>query len=339
MAGSALVPAREVLMPAGPSSILPGAANVTPELEEAGKSFGNLLLVTGNAVAESQRRLNQASAKNAMALSTTKVEVIAVRETTYGDDGTIEDSTEIVQKLPLVNFMDPVFYEWPDVHLQGVFMADEITSGQQSASQVKTASGVDTGARLGIKFGPLSLAGYERRAGTSSAVQGTTMTAQATTSDYACGNIRLNARLVPKTDVGVPKPRQIVRGPKLNFVHLDPDDNPKPPALPQTRTVDVTIRYTQHDGSTPIGGPDEATGKLVSIESDGLTWKYLDNANKGNGDIHRTDKAGEVKIQLIRTFVDNTDDPENPILADRSPIDVMVTARVGMVRNTTVVRF
>lgn len=332
MATSSMVPVSQVLIPTGSARVLPGDANVTPELQEAGKSFGSLLKTTGNAIALSQRKLNETSANSAIALSNTVVNVIAVRETVYDDDGEITTpSNDIIQKLPLVNFMDPVFYEWPEVHVQGLFMATEISSGVQASSQATTTTGVGTQAGLSIKLGRLSLFGYERQAGASSTTQGSTMTAQASVGDYAFGNIRLNARLTPKTDVGVPKPRQIIRGPKLAFAPANPTDDTATPAT--FRTLDLTIQYNQQDGSTPI------TGQAVWIESDGTGWTLLpnDKSSTDNAVMSATDGKGRVNIRLKRMFPSTKDD-KGTLTYDNSYADAMVTARVGMVTNTIVVR-
>ena len=57
------------------------------------------------------------------ALASTLVNVIAVRERVFRDDGTLDHVTNHVRPLPLISFIDPVFYQWTSVRLQGEFVA------------------------------------------------------------------------------------------------------------------------------------------------------------------------------------------------------------------------
>ena len=331
------------IIPSDNPSLLPNIAEVAPEIEAAGKAFGTLLLRTGNAVAESQRRLDKASADTTVALAKTLVDVVAVREIGYNDDGTINPDLcrDIVSKMPLVDFMDPVFYKWPEVHLQGVFMAEEFGVASQSSISAKSTTGAEVSTSLTIKFGKLAMAGYERKINASSINQLTSNTTQTASESYSYGNIRMNARLVPRTDVGVPKPLHVVRGPRLNFFPANPADVTT--ATPQTRTLDLEIKFTRYDG-TPIGGSD--TGKSIAIDTGGLTWSFLDNGNKKAGGDPRgcwkTDEAGVINIRLTRTFDDGTKSDEagtQPVRADRSPASFVISARIGMVSNSIVVTF
>ena len=55
---------------------LPGTADVSDELSRAGMSFGKLVEFTGQAVADTQLKLNQTGAAMASVLATTQVDVI-----------------------------------------------------------------------------------------------------------------------------------------------------------------------------------------------------------------------------------------------------------------------
>src|SRR6185436_18496353 len=79
------------------------------DLAAAGASFGALMLGVGNAVAATQQTLTETSADTTSTLAQTLVDVIAVQETIYDDFGTITGSKSYTQKLPLLNFIDPVF--------------------------------------------------------------------------------------------------------------------------------------------------------------------------------------------------------------------------------------
>src|SRR5215208_267088 len=99
-----------------PSALEIPEANVNDEAEDAGIAFGDLMKCVGIAVAETQADLNMSSAKMATKLSDTRVDVIVAREEHYNDEtGKLEAAKTYKSSLPLINFVDPVFYEWPCV--------------------------------------------------------------------------------------------------------------------------------------------------------------------------------------------------------------------------------
>ncbi|HMC17449.1 MAG TPA: hypothetical protein VKI18_17570, partial [Albitalea sp.] len=130
---------------------LTGTADVADELSRAGMSFGKLVETTGRAVAETQLKLNETGAAMASTLATTLVDVIAVQESIYDDDGNLDDSHTFTRKLPLINFIDPVFYEWSAVRLQGQFSASElVASSENKSSSLNISSNIGG---VGISFG------------------------------------------------------------------------------------------------------------------------------------------------------------------------------------------
>ena len=109
-------------------------ANVSDELRGAGIAFGTLVERTGAAVAATQLQLDTSSAATASALAATLVNVIAVREQVFRDDGTLDHVTNHVRPLPLISFIDPVFYQWTSVRLQGEFYAREFAASSETTS-------------------------------------------------------------------------------------------------------------------------------------------------------------------------------------------------------------
>ena len=93
------------------ATVLAEDANVADELRGAGIAFGTLVERTGAAVAATQLELDTSSAATASALASTLVNVIAVRERVFRDDGTLDHVTNHVRPLPLISFIDPVFYQ------------------------------------------------------------------------------------------------------------------------------------------------------------------------------------------------------------------------------------
>src|SRR5437868_3103499 len=93
--------------------------NAGADLAGAGNSFGALIKGVGMAVADTQLKLTENSAETTSTLASTLVDVIAVQETDIDDRGNITASKSHVQKLPLLNFVDPAFYNYSRVKIEG----------------------------------------------------------------------------------------------------------------------------------------------------------------------------------------------------------------------------
>jgi hypothetical protein len=296
---------------AGTSTLaLTGTADVSDELSRAGMSFGKLVETTGQAVADTQLRLNQTGAAMASTLATTLVDVIAVQESIYDDEGNLDDSRTFTRKLPLINFIDPVFYEWTAVRLQGQFSASELVASSESKSSTSTNSFGFGG--VGISFGIIGVGAI----GTSSS--STTSSSDIDQSfDRSFGHVRASALLEPKRDIGVPAPRQVIRGPSLNVIAGEIRDVLTAGVL-TARTMSALLELRKQDG-TPI------SGKSISIETDGAPWTFTTPGSE------TTDAQGQVAITLRRDFVGAT--------PDTSAKDVVLSARLGLVSNSTTLTF
>jgi hypothetical protein len=299
----------EELIPVGSftSTLAVGDANIQPEIDRAGRSFGNLVLTTGKAVAETQRRLNETGAATATALANTLVDVIALQEKVYDDQGNVSQVLNHVEHLPLVNFIDPVFYEWSQVRLQGVFTAKELASATSSSASDHQSDNKSGQGGLLVIFGGGRT--------TFDAEGSTKETSTNSDSDLSFGNVRMNALLQPRQDVGVPRPTQVIQGPRLAIIHGSVTDVREGTVL-TARTMDVLIQYHRRDG-TPIAG------KPISVETPGVSWSFTG--------AQTTDASGNLQIQLRREFLDAD--------ADRTQKDFVVTARIGIVQNSTTVTF
>lgn len=279
------------------------------QVGQAGVAFGTLITKVGEAVGDTMLQLSSSSADTASKLATTQVDVIAVEETVYNDDGTFNNVNPVVSKLPLINFVDPVFYEWTNVRIQGVFAVEKLSSS--SFTGVTTDAhqeGHEQGGFLLILGG-----GYNYSNEQSSYARTTTQY----NTESSFGSMRLNALLQPKTDVGVPKPRMLVQGPQVAVLQGAFNDllsNAKIVA----RTMTVSILYTKQNGS-PIAS------KELSIETQGVSWSFQD-INK-----QETDANGELKIVLRRDFIG-----EAP---DTTPKDFVLSVRKGLVDTSSTVRF
>ena len=289
------------------------ADSAVQQMGDAGVAFGTLVSKVGEAVGETMLELCQSGAATASKLATTQVDVIAIERKLYNDDGTYQDVDSVTTRLPLINFVDPVFYEWTNVRLQGYFAVNQFQSSFSSDTFSHVSeSGYGQAGLLLILGG-----GYneDKFAGK------TTQTSGTYTTESALGSMRMNALLTPKTDIGVPKPRMLIQGPQIAVLEgtiTDVMDSSTPPKM-TARTMDIILKYTKQDGS-PIGN------KTLSVETQGMGWKY-----KNPGATTTSVASGEVAIQLQRDFIGDT--------PDITPKDFVLTARIGLVSTSATIRF
>ena len=290
--------------------------NLGADLSAAGTDFGNLIQGVGIAVAATQTQLTETSAATASALANAKVNVIAVQETIYDDQGNITDAKSFTDVLPLIDFIDPVFYQWTQVRLQGQFFVSEFASSANS--ETSTFSDKNNSGQHGL----LVIFGGGQ---TGTGFQSTdTTTSSNSDTATAVGRARMYAQLNPRTDVGVPKPTHVVRGPSLGIVQGEIKDVPGGGAPITGRTMSLLIQLRKTDG-TPI------SGKAISIETDGTPWSFTGASTTG--------ADGNVAIELDRTFLPVPPGAPPGTTVDTSAQDVVVTVRLGLVSNSSTVTF
>jgi hypothetical protein len=142
----------------------------------------------------------------------------------------------------------------------------------------------------------------------------------------------MNALLEPRADIGVPKPTQVIRGPRL-IVTLGADKtvtDPNDPTVLLARTMDVLVEYQKREINTVTSAHDPIPNKLISIEVPGLAWLYLDTTGQPATILPQaTDPKGMLRIRLRREFLDKD--------VDTTRKDFVFTARIGILRNATTV--
>jgi hypothetical protein len=279
--------------------------DVSGQLANAGLAFGELVKLTGQAVADSQQKLNLTGADSTSALASTLVDVIAVEEVDYDDDGVVTGTRSFSQQLPLIDFVDPVLYQWTQVRLQGRFTASQFAT--TSSTDTTTGNSVDDSGQAG--FGIIFGLGYTNFQYDSTQVHVDTNLRM----ESSVGLLRMNAILDPRHDIGVPKPRQAIVGPRIS-IDAGPITDVGNPAT--SRTMEAVITFTRDNG-------DAIANKELSIDTQGVGWAYK-AANT-------TDTNGHVTIVLTRLFVGDT--------PDRTPLDFIISVRKGIVSESTTVTF
>jgi hypothetical protein len=295
-------------------------------LETAGRSFGELIKGVGAAAAETQLKLTENSAAATSILAQTLVDVIAVQETQIDDLGNITASTSHVQKLPLLNFVDPAFYNYPQIKIEGHFVMDSFSADTDTKVGTSSSSfgGGFSFSRTPSLFGTKTSIGGS--GGASSSSSSTDLAVQSNQTS-AVGRMRMCAQLAPQAGLGVPNPVQVVIGPSLSILEgeiteaEDADHN-------LTRTMSILIQYRNKDGQ-PI------KNKALSIDTDGVLWNFTDPAKATTGDT--APDEGNLAIQLKRIFPAPTDPQAPPI--DKSPKPATLNVRKGLVTNGITITF
>jgi hypothetical protein len=285
--------------------------DVNDELKGSGVAFADMIRLTGEAVAKTQLELEKTAADTISALSTTQVPLIAAELVSFNDNGAITGVQTVQQDFPVITIVDPPVYQWEDVRAQGQFFASEFASASSATTSVTTtSSGLSTGGGgfLGLFFG---------QAKASFQIDHTTTTLDTENeSDVSFGRMRLNALLTPRGDTGVPKPRRIVQGPSIRIALLALDPLTAPDANGEReRTQHLEFEYLKFDG-TPINNAQ------LSVETQGVPWEFETATTT-------TDAQGKVQAKLLRTI---------PQDGDIAPIDVVITARIGLVRESIAAR-
>jgi hypothetical protein len=299
------------------TGVLAFNTNLGNDLTAAGSDFGRLIQGVGAAVAATSVTLAQTSAATASSLAKTLVDVIAVQATNFDDDGVATASTSFVRTLPLIDFIDPAFYQWTQVRLQGQFFVSELASANTSTSN--TFSSSDNSGQHGLF---VFLGGGQT--GTGFQTSDTSVSSQSDTA-IAVGRARMFAQLNPRTDTGVPRPTKVTQGPTLQIVEGDIANTPPTGSPLVTRTMSLLLILTAFDG-TPIAN------KAISIETDGVPWEF---ATAGTT---TTDASGQLAIRLRRDFLPVPAGAPPGTTQDISAIEVVVTARLGLVNTSTTVQ-
>jgi hypothetical protein len=195
------------------------------------------------------------------------------------------------------------------VRLQGEFYASGFSGNSTTTANTSTETKTPGGGLFGLLFGSNKT---NTQSSSSSVSVGSSVKVES-----SFGHVRASALLQPKLDIGVPAPRQVVRGPSLNVVAGEIKDIAVDGKL-QSRTLAALLELRRADGSA-------IAGKAISIDTDGAPWSF------STAGAELTDAAGRVAITLRRDFLGKD--------ADIAPKDVVLTARLGLVSNSSSLSF
>ena len=187
-------------------------ADVSGEFADLAPTFGDVLLSIGTGVAESQDALDQGLVQTAQTLSDTKVTVVTDVIQTLDDDGlpVVEDTELFTNEVSLINYVTPTVHEWSHVALSMDLSVGAMDNERGMNFSQKQSSGRAGGSGLFWGFvGWFGERGSERKSSYSSNIR--------QESDWARGQVRVDAQLKPR-DVGqFPTPAEVTIGPQVYF--------------------------------------------------------------------------------------------------------------------------
>lgn len=283
-------------------------SSVTDELSGGGVAFGDFVKSVGLAVAAAQTELDNNLTETAKKLSETQIDVVAVFEqVTKDEDGSMDKGIVHMQKLPLINYLMPTAYHWSRVYLEADMSVQEFNSRSGFNIQQKSFS---VGASTSFSAGMFGASG-SGSAGFNVTNSSTGVDAS-NSLDLAAGKLHMEATLEPRSDVELPKPFILQKGPKLD-VQVGAKTQ-KFDANDQTKVVGYEVKLTARLAKLD-GSPNSDKPLSVTLSDPSLIF-----TSPG-----KTDTNGEMVITVNRTVTDPAND---------KPVQVLVRTTFGLVTST-----
>lgn len=317
--------ASSPLGPLGAGATSTSTIDMMDSLERGGPAFGAFVKAIGLAVAEAQQKLDETLVTTAKALSDTQIEVVAVFEQEITNDGTMGEGKVHLQKLPLVNYLMPTAYQWSRVYLQADMQVKEfnVDNGFNIKSQA-TSFGVNARANYSM-FGGFGAGGSTNFNTSSASTNGDTSYAR----EEAAGTLHMEATLEPRTDIRLPQPFIVQKGPRLKVTAgarqdiLGTPPAPVPPATTSGPAPVVGRRLTLTiELRDKVNNP--LSGKLIEYRISQPLLNYSPTPTDG-----KTGADGTLTLTLERR--------DAAYDATRPPETVMVNVWFGLVAEQVVV--
>ncbi len=287
-------------------------ADVSDELGEVGPTFGDVLLSIGTGVADSQAALDQGLVTTAQHLSQTKISVISEVIQELDENGLPDaDATQLIEnEVSLINYVNPTVHEWKHMAL-----SMDLNVGETDYERGMTFSREQRyiGAHaVGLFWGFLGWFDMDDR---------TTETRQESRidqeTDWAQGQVRMDALLGPRATTKFPVPAEVAIGPQIYFSQGSVQETITSGVV-TARALDVLVRVRKANG-------DVNPNVNITVEAPFFSISYIDD-DTFNGST--TNAAGEVKVRLARNI---------PNIRFQRAVRGQLTARLGDIKQSTMV--
>ena len=314
--------APEMVFASGAANAQANESSVTDEAEGTAVAFGAFVKNIGMAVAAAQEELDKTLRETAKQLSETKSEVVHTFEQELDDDGHLTNNGNAkMQALPLINYLMPTAYQWSRVYLEADMKVQEFNSKSGFDIQSKSSNtgfglrggvGAGSGWNLGGGFG------YGSNSNQTSVQSGYSM-------DNAAGSMHMEATLEPRSDIELPKPIILQKGPVMTLVTLEVKDitvpgtptadNPNPPAkvVGKEANLKATVKTAQ-------GAPNKNKLLEYSVDQPKINHRAVNGLTTNND--------GEITLNLKR---------EGAAYDPNTAMPVQVIVWLGLVSKTITV--
>ena len=299
--GSSSSAASGGLMPSGPSGSISASggmpaglfsstqaleADVSGELAGLAPTFGDVLMSIGTGVARSQDALDRGLVQTARTLSDTKIKVVTDVIQELNDDGLpVAEATELVEhEVSLINYVAPTVHEWSHVALSmdlnvGAMDNDTGVTFERKQRRGKVAS-------AGLFFGFVGFGLYSESERSSFYSRETS-----NETDWATGQVRMDAMLRPRHVENFPAPAEIAIGPQIYFAQGAINETVSGGVV-TARAMDVLINCRKADGSANPG---------VTITLDSGPFNHSFSSSDGFTG-NTTNADGQIQITLTRNI-------------------------------------
>ena len=326
-AGSVTRSASAGLMPAIPSGAIVGGgmpsglfsstqaleADVSGELAGLAPTFGDVLMSIGSGVATSQDALDKGLVETAKALSNAKINVVTDVIQELNDDGLpVAEQTELIEhEVSLINYVAPTVHEWSHVALSMDLNVGAIDNDTGVTFDRKQTSGSVGG--VGLFFGFVGFGLYSDSERSTYYSSNTSRE-----SDWAQGQVRMDAMLRPRKVENFPAPAEVTIGPQIYFAQGGITETVSGGVV-TARSMDVLIHCRKADGSA---NPNV----IITLDSGPFGHSFV---STGGFTGNTTNADGQIKATLTRQI---------PNQRFARSVTATVRATLGQIERTVDVR-
>ncbi|MEJ2692018.1 MAG: hypothetical protein P8166_02915 [Candidatus Thiodiazotropha sp.] len=273
------------LMPTGLfSSTQALEADVSGELAGLAPTFGDVLMSIGNGVAKSQDALDRGLVETAKTLSDTKINVVTDVIQELDDDGLpVAENTELIEhEVSLINYVAPTVHEWSHMALSMDLSVGAMDNDTGVTFERKQTSGRVGG--VGLFFGFVGFGLYSESERSTFYNRNTSRE-----TDWARGQVRMDAMLRPRKAEKFPAPAEINIGPQIYFAQGAINDTVVGGVV-TARSMELLIHCRKADGSA---NPNV----IITLDS----GPYGHSFSSTDGFTGNTTNAdGQIKVTLTR---------------------------------------
>lgn len=237
-------------------------ANITNEVDASGAAIADFIGDLGVSVAEGQVALDKNTGTSAEVLSKILVELPAVIQEVFDDNGNPTAANIINSKVPMSTIILPIAYQFTRVFFQADLKLSELDK-TRGVRLVKNAAALKGEAKVGLDLTSIATGGLPGvNAGASSSISSSERQRDSTSStDQAIATLHFEATLEPRREIQIPTPVRLRIAPRITVAVTEMTIVPMVASVPagsgattvsyapETRTATVTVGIFKADGT------------------------------------------------------------------------------------------